>query len=1030
MNGRFDDIYKKFNVNAGDTLGEETRNATGFRTESRFSDIYKQIGITPTTELEIEETPVVDTLKTSTGVPLMRPSIAVMGQTGTPTKLETTRAQNIAELQAITEVNRGIIRAKMLGKEDELQDYLKKAGRTDGLSEIDYYGENALNIVFDALSAGNYASAAFVDELLNSGSTSAAFRRAARDFGNAIGVDDEKAQKLTFNDVFNNQGYDFFGSSVAAFALDLVLDPTNLIPGTAIAKAVGKGGRAAVKAAGPAGEVFNKAFRYGASFEDLKKQGVDILADTGMAEAGIKKEQQEVIQRVDRITANMNPAERLLFGLYMDQPERLVNEAKRMAKQGIIAEDRAKVVEETAKTIKDYTDEMFKRERKWGLIDDAVYRDNYIYGIEAVDPSTGRAFDDFMFKRGNTLSMPGPKEKAPFAQRRRTKNQEERVKLILDGKIGAKSTELDIANILLKRGFDHTRFIASKKFTDGILNSTAKTADGVPVSTRIDPKIARNDAKLKAEKERIQAENPNMAVFEVKRKVKDKDGDVLNVVDSAYIMPKEVVDHMTRTDAAFKGTEEMTKLHRVYNDLMNVWRGWTTFSPGYHFRNYLGMLGTNWIRGVGAKEVDLSKLGLGDAVNFKLPVGTGFAKRHLQAMKAQVATDGAGRLPMWMAKGANAMAKSAGYKNFADVPMDIVVDGKKLTAKELAELAERYDVPQMIGHMGPTGENINHFIWRDMTPTVGIDESKLDNIDPLLRDAMQIYGNKKKSIAQRAGELVGGNSPLLQLNRAAATIPENNGRMALFIDRLVKGDSPAEAALETKKWHFDYRLLTPFEKKWMAGIIPFYAWSRFAVPRMFMAALEDPGRLAKVPKAQRAIEQEAIEKTGYDYETPDYYDELQAVQLPFMDKDGYPVYASLDMPWMELQRLNSKDVLSGLNPLIKIPFELAGGQKFFTDTPIERFRGEEDPVVELFPGTGIPIGKGTRNVIGNIAPAYERFFLRPQEMYDRDQTMYSLIKELGVNARPLDVRRTMRGKTFENRKLIREFFQRIEQEND
>jgi hypothetical protein len=136
------------------------------------------------------------------------------------------------------------------------------------------------------------------------------------------------------------------------------------------------------------------------------------------------------------------------------------------------------------------------------------------------------------------------------------------------------------------------------------------------------------------------------------------------------------------------------------------------------------------------------------------------------------------------------------------------------------------------------------------------------------------------------------------------------------------------------------------------------------------------------------------------------------------------------MPWMELQRLNSKDVLSGLNPLIKIPFELAGGQKFFTDTPIERFRGEEDPVVELFPGTGIPIGKGTRNVIGNIAPAYERFFLRPQEMYDRDQTMYSLIKELGVNARPLDVRRTMRGKTFENRKLIREFFQRIEQEND
>ena len=1022
----YDSILNQFS--GGNVNAIEVPSTTSVA--SKYDSAYDKIINEFTDPLDFplsEEEPDTNIPYMPSGPELMRPSIATSTMMGTPTTLETKRSQNIAELQAITEVNRGIIKARIQGREDELQEYLKKAGRVDGLSELDYYGENALNIMFDALSAGNYASASFVDELLNSGSASAAFRRAARDFGNAIGIDDDNAQKLTFGDVFNKQGYDFFGSSVAAFALDVVLDPTNLIPGAPIARAVGKGGRAALKASGPAGEAFNKTFRYGASFEDLKKQGIDILADTGIAEAGIKKEQQEVIQRVDRITANMNPAERLLFGLYMDQPGRLVKEAERMAEQGIIAKDRADIVEETAQTIKNYTDQMFKRERKWGLIDDAVYKDNYVYGIEAVDPTTGRAFDDFMFKRGNTTSIPNPKERAPFTKQRKTKNQEERVKLILDGKIGAKSTELDIANILLKRGFDHTRFVASKKFTDGILNSTARTADGMPVSTKIDPKIARNADKFNAEKARIEAENPDMAVFEGKRKVKDKEGNVINVVDSAYVMPKEVVDHMTKPDAAFKGTEDIHPLLNHINGLMNVWRGWTTFSPGYHFRNYIGMLGTNWIRGVGAKEVDLSKLGLGDAVNFKLPIGTGFVKRHLQAMKAQVATDGAGRLPVWMAKSANAMAKSAGYKSFADVPMDVVVDGKNLTPKELAELAERYDVPQMIGHMGPTGENINHFIWRDSTPTVGIEQTKLDNIDPLIRDAMTIYGNKKKSLGQKFVGALGGNSPALRMNRAAATIPENNGRIALFIDRLSKGDSPAQAALETKKWHFDYRMLTPFEKNVMAGLIPFYAWSRFAVPRMFMAAIEDPGRLAKVPKLQRAIEQEAIDKTGYDYETPDYYDELQAVQLPFMDKDGYPTYMSLDMPWMELQRLNSKDVLSALNPIIKLPFEIAGGQKFFTDTPIEKFRGEEDPVVELFPGSGIPLTKSARNKIGNIAPVYERFLLRPQELYDRDQLSYAIIKEFGLNVRPLDVRRTLRGKTFENRKLIREFYQRLEQ---
>lgn len=944
------------------------------------------------------------------------------------TSLRPSYRQNIAELQAVTEVNRGIMRAKMMNKEEDLQEYLKQGGRTEGIAELDYYGENGLNIIFDALSAGNYASAAFIDELLNSGSASAAFRRAARDFGDAIGITNQDAQQLTFEDVFEKNGYNFAGSSVAAFALDVILDPTNLIPGAPIAKGLAKGGRAAVKAAGPVGDLFNETFRFGAQFEDLKDAGVDILALTGMAEAGIKKEQQEIIRKVDRLTGNMSPAERLLFGLYMDQPDKLAKEAKRMANQGIIDKERADLVEETSGLIKKYTDQMFDREMKWGIIDDSVYRDNYVYGIEAVNPATGRSFDDFIFRRNKQTSLPRRGEKPAFAKKRKTKNQEERVKLILEGKLGAKSTELDIANILLKRGFDHTRFVASKKFTDNILNSDAVLPDGRQISTKIDPKLAQDANRLEGEKNRIAREEPGMSVFEVKKKVKTEDGETINIVESAYQMPTELVDHMTRTDAAFKGTEEMSKVGKIYHDLLSVWRGWTTFSLGYHARNYLGMLGTNWIRGVGAKEVDLSNIGLGDAFNFKLPVGTGFAKRHLQAMKVQVATDGAGRLPLFMAKGANAFAETAGYKNFADVPMDIVVDGKNLTAAEIAELAERYDVPQMIGHMGPTGENINHFIWRDMSPTVNIKDSQKEKIDPLLGDVIGIYGNTEKTNFERLRKLVGGDSALLSANRAAATIPENNGRIALFIDRLAKGDTPEKAALETKKWHFDYRMLTPFEKKWMAGLIPFYAWSRFAVPRMFMAAIEDPGRLAKVPKLQRAIEQEAIAESNYDYATPDYYDELQAIQLPFMDKDNYPVYASFDMPWMELQRLNKKDILSGLSPVPKAIFQSGTGRKFFTDTPIEKFPGEMEEDVTLFPGLDIPLSKAQRNIIGDFVPIYERVFLRTQDLANRDQLMYAALRETGVNIRPLDVRRTLRGKNFENRKLVREFFQRLEQE--
>ena len=726
-----------------------------------------------------------------------------------PTTLETTYQQNIAELRAVSEYNRMLLQARGMGKEDELLDYINRSGRVDGLAQIDYEGETALDTIFDVLSAGNYATAAFADELIQSGSASNAFKRASRDFANAVGYTDKEAEELTFNDVFARNGIDFTGRSVVAFALDVILDPTNLIPGKAIAGSLGSISAKGLKKSGKVGEFLNRHLRYGANLEDLKREGVDVLALESYAEAGVKQEYQEIVRKVDRLTGNMNPSERVLFGLYLDQPKKLKEEAKRMVKSGLIPEERLDNINETIDEVNKFTKTLFRRERKWGLIDDSVYKENYVHGTEALNPAAARSFNDFIESRGPSTALPKPGQKAPFQMKRKTANQEERLKLILDGKIGAKSTELDIANVLLKRGFDHTRWVASRKFTKGVLDSDAVMSNGVPFSQRIAPSEIKDVSELKDYTKQIEEANPDMSVFALTKKNKDADGKVFEEIESAYVVPRELVDHMNKADAALRGTEELNWFWKNANAFTSLWRGWTTFSPGFHMRNYLGMLGTNWIRGVGAKELDLGSRILGDyAPEIKLPTGTGFMKRHVQALKVQVAAEGAGRLPVWMAKSANKMAKAAGYKDFASVPLDITVDGKKLSAEELGRLAEQYDVPQMIGHMGPTGENIQKFVWQEAYPTMAESDLAKAGIDETLKTALDIQRKQKTTVSDKVKKLMGGDNPLLRLNRAAATIPENNGRIALFLDRLAKGDDIADAAFETKKWHFDYRRLT------------------------------------------------------------------------------------------------------------------------------------------------------------------------------------------------------------------------------
>ena len=974
------------------------------------------------------------------------------------TSLDLTPKQKAAEKRAATELNKIRGRMRNVGLGDELEDYLEKKGNDSVLSSADYQGARLLTPIFDTLSAGHYATAGLVSELIRTGSAVEAFKKAGVEFANAMPFyEDKGAERITFQDVFDENGIDYWGSSVTAFLLDVILDPINLIPGAFIAKGASKGAKALGKATGlkgsNTGKYLDSIFRPEQKLKDIvgiegEEVGTQVLREQDYAEAGIREEFRPIMQNIERLTNNMAPAERVLIGLYFDQNNAigstiLKDNAKRLVDAGLMPVERLETMQQTINEIRKFHSDLFQKEREWGLLDESTFQEGYLFRTDLTRPQMGKTYDQFFSDLGLSQRLPPNIDSlASFQQKRSTKTVEQALRGVLKGNSKALAPELDVFNLLVHRGFEHSRWIQSRKFMENVANLEATLPNGNQFSTKVAKDLIDDPRAYNEMKRELKQSGTGMAILEKKRRVKDPEtGEFIDRVDGAYMLPEEVVDHMNKADAALGRPEELTGFFNVANKIVSPWRAWATLSPGFHIRNFTGMVFMNWMRGVGAKEVNLSAGSLGD-MNFKLPIGTGLIKRHLQALQVQVASEGAGELPIWVAKGFNGIARGLGYKDFSSMPFPkIKVDGKVLSAAEIGNLARQYDVPQTIGHMGPTGEGINDYLWKTQMPKLtevevaalraseprtkkGKPFKKQDMLAPAI-DLMQRADSV--GIGQKA---INAHDLIVSGNRAAATIPENNGRIALFIDRLAKGDTLDAAAAETKKWHFDYRKLSKVEKQVFASLTPFYAWQRFALPRMMMSVIEDPARLAKVPKLQNAVEN-FVAQSGYPtVPTPDYFEEIQAVQLPAMDEDGYPVFIAPDLPILELNKLNSKDVVSGLNPAIKIFFEDQAGKSFFTGAPLEKFPGEVDPDLRWLPGIDAPwnrVGKKTEQVVSALFPPLGKYWIRPQRAVARGQEEYSAIREVGVNLRPVDVRRVLRGKNFEQVKIARDFERRYKQ---
>ena len=189
---------------------------------------------------------------------------------------------------------------------------------------------------------------------------------------------------------------------------------------------------------------------------------------------------------------------------------------------------------------------------------------------------------------------------------------------------------------------------------------------------------------------------------------------------------------------------------------------------------------------------------------------------------------------------------------------------------------------------------------------------------------------------------------------------------------------------------------------------------------MLNAVLENPHRVSKLPKFLRAVEGMGQFKLS-EQETPDYFSELVSAQLPAM-RNGKPLFVTPDVPINDIGRLNRKDVLSSLHPLIKVWAEDVpqGGANFFTGGPLEQFPGELDEELN--------ISKRTLHNLGALAPPIQKA-ARSMRAWRRDEFLEFMASEFsGLRVRPVDVRRVTRGAKFREEALTGKYKRRYQQQ--
>lgn len=262
-------------------------------------------------------------------------------------------------------------------------------------------------------------------------------------------------------------------------------------------------------------------------------------------------------------------------------------------------------------------------------------------------------------------------------------------------------------------------------------------------------------------------------------------------------------------------------------------------------------------------------------------------------------------------------------------------------------------------------------------------------------------------------------------------------KLAMFIDRRLKGDGIEQASKYAEKFLFNYGKIPPFIKKVRRSIFgaPFVTFTYKALPLVLEQAVKHPVRVGKYIAAAYALEEYSKSALGLSDKEIKEIDKsrktggLWQVLLPFRDDQDRPIVWDLtyNLPWGDIAEggwlggvVPPQVALS--NPALKMPAELLLNKNSFT--------GRE--IVRRSDTTGERIEKGAEHIYRTLTPPlmpgnynaralWSMFTGKPNARGDISSPIQAIPRTLfGLKFQSVDLKRE---------KALRLYFVRLEMED-
>lgn len=419
-----------------------------------------------------------------------------------------------------------------------------------------------------------------------------------------------------------------------------------------------------------------------------------------------------------------------------------------------------------------------------------------------------------------------------------------------------------------------------------------------------------------------------------------------------WAVPVEVGEALT----IFINPKEQVKLWKLFDAVQGFWKGSvTSLFPAFHMRNASTNVFMNWQAGIS----DVTTYT--DALKAQLAEGGVFKDQIRETLFATVPG-----------------LKKLGETGSQADKLAVTKTGKLVPAGS----PESVPLPEFLRELRVNGAMDTGFYGLEIEELLSGARSFAD-MGALGKALEQTEGARRRTLKTINAFWHG---------RMAGKWIEDNARLAHVLGRMRLGDTVEEAIGSAKRYLFDYGDLSETERNVFRRVIPFYTWSRKALPRVTYDVLHAPGPSATLGKVVDLVGQDAGMTPDELALLPDYVQERWGVVVG-KDQDGKPlVLHGVGLPIEELNkfwtlspRRTADEWFGMISPLLKAPLEYMFDYSTFTgrhisDESYQNYYRSAYPIVKQVPGLADFL-EMTESVVETKDGERTYYNVNPQKMY-------------------------------------------------